>query len=187
MAVDTSKIRAYQNGLVAVTDFGVTNPALPTDATTSLNSSVYKEVGAITEDGITDTASQDFNDIYMWQGNTLAVSLPGQNSQTFKFAAMEMNLTTVSLAYPGSTITQITGGLTIAQKPPVRDLRTWIFHGIDGTKLQRIVVPSGQITERGDVVWSSEDVTVWEFTVTAYVDASGNIAYRYIVDSALGL
>lgn len=186
MAVDTTKIRAYQTGLVACSGFGVTGVTLPTNATSSLSGS-FSEVGAITEDGVTDTSSLEFNDIYMWQGNTLAVSLPGQNSQTFKFAAMEMNLTTVGLAFPGSTITQVTGGLTIAQKPPVRDLRTWVFHGIDGTKIQRIVVPSGQVTERGDVVWSSADVTVWEWTVTCYVDASGNIAYRYIVDNALGI
>jgi hypothetical protein len=184
MAVDTTKIRAFQNGAVSVGAFGAT-PTLPTSYSASLTG--FTEVGAITDDGITDTTSQDFNDIYMWQGNTLAVSLPGQNSLKFKFASMEMNLVTIGLNYPGSTITQITGGVTIAQKPPVRDLRSWVFHGIDGTKIQRVVVPSGQITERGDVVWSSADVTVWEYTVTCYVDASGNIAYRYIADASLGV
>lgn len=185
MAVDTTKIRAFQTGLVAVSGYGVTNPTLPTDATTALVGATYKEIGAITSDGITDAASQETNDIYMWQGNALAASLIGQTEQTFSFAAMELNLQTVSLAYPGSTITQTAYGLSIAQKPPVRDLRTWIFHGIDGTKIQRVVVPLGQISERGEVVWSSEDVTVWEWTVKAFVDASGNLAYRYIVDASL--
>ncbi len=185
MPVDTTKIRAFQTGLVAVSGYGVTNPTLPTDATTALNSAIYKEIGAITSDGITDANSQETNDIYMWQGNALAASLIGQTEQTFSFAAMELNLQTVGLAYPGSTITQTAYGLSIAQKPPVRDVRTWVFHGVDGTKIQRIVVPLGQISERGEVVWSSEDVTVWEWTVKAFVDSSNNLAYRYIVDSSL--
>ena len=187
MAVDVTKIRAYQSGLVACSGYGVSSPTLPTNATSSLNPAIYSEVGALTDAGVTDSMSQDFNNIYMWQGNTLAATLLGKNSQTFKFAAMETNLTTVGLAFPGSTLTQVTGGMTIAQKPPVQDIRAWVIHGISGASLQRVVVPLGQITSRGDVVWSAENVTVREWTVTCYVDALGNIAYRYLVDAALGL
>lgn len=185
MAVDTGLIRAYQNGLVAVTDFGVTNPTLPTDGTSALNASLYKEIGALTADGITDSTSQDFNDIFMWQGNALAASLPGEYTKTFQFAAMETNLITLGVAYSGSTITQTAEGVTIAEKPPARDVRAWVFHGVDGARKQRIVVPLGQVSERGDVVWSSQDVTVFQWTVKCFVDGSGNVAYRYFVDPSL--
>ena len=73
----------------------------------------------------------------------------------------------------------------MAEKPPVRDLRTWVLHGIDGTKAQRVVIPLGQISVRGDVVWSSQDVTVYQWTVKCFIDGDGNVAYRYFVDSAL--
>jgi hypothetical protein len=63
-----------------------------------------------------------------------------------------------------------------------------VFHGIsDSGKLQRVVVPLGQVSERGDLVWSSKDLTVYEFTVKCFVDASGNVAYRYFYDSTLTL
>lgn len=185
MAVDTSLIRAYQNGLVAVTDYGVTSPVLPTNGTTGLDAGVYKEIGALTADGVTDATSQDFNDIFMWQGNALAASLPGEYTKTFQFAAMETNLITLGVQYSGSTIIQTAEGVTIAEKPPARDVRTWVFHGIDGGRKQRIVVPLGQVSERGDVVWSSQDATVYEWTVKCFLDPSGNVAYRFIVDSAL--
>ncbi len=185
MAVDTTKIRAFQTGLVAVSGYGVSNPTLPTDPTTGLNATIFKEVGALTSDGITEATSQDTNDIFMWQGNALAASLPGDYTKTFSFAAMETNLITAGLQWPGSTITQTAYGLSVAEKPPVRDLRAWVLHGIDGIKAQRIVIPRGQISERGDVVWSSQDVTVYQWVVKCFVDGSGNVAYRYISDLSL--
>ena len=185
MAVNTAAIRAYQNGLVAVSGYGVTSPALPTNGTDALNGAIYTEVGAITSDGITEATAQDTNDIFMWQGNALAASLPGDYTKTFSFAAMEQNLVTMGLQFPGSAITQTAEGVTIAEKPPVRDLRTWVLHGIDGTKAQRVVLPLGQISERGDVVWSSQDVTVWNWVVKIFPDANGVVAYRHVVDSAL--
>ncbi len=186
MTVDTSKIRAYTNGLVAVSGYGVVGPTLPTDATTGLNGALYFDVGTITSDGITDSTSQDSNDIFMWQGNALAASLPGQYTKTFQIAAMETNLITLGVQYAGSTITQTAYGVSIAEKPPTVDKRAWVLHGIsDAGKLQRVIVPLGQVTERGDVVWSSEDVTVYAWTIKAFTDSSGNVAYRYIVDPAL--
>lgn len=187
MAVDTSAIRAYQNGLVAVSGYGVTNPVLPTDGTSSLNPAVYGDIGAITSDGITEATSQDTNDIFMWQGNALAASLPGEYTKTFQFAAMQTTLVTLGVQFPGSTITQTAEGVSIAEKPPVRDIRTWVLHGMDGTRAQRIVIPLGQVSERGDVVWSSQDVTVYQWTVKCFLDGNGNVAYRYYVDSALAL
>ncbi|MEU3452180.1 hypothetical protein ABZ671_00855 [Micromonospora sp. NPDC006766] len=187
MGVNTQAIRAYQNGLVAVSDYGSGTVALPTNGTSALDAGIYKEVGAITSDGITEATSQDTNDIFMWQGNALAASLPGDYTKTFQFAAMETTLVTLGLQFPGSTITQTAEGVTIAEKPPVRDLRTWILHGVDGTKGQRIVIPLGQISERGDVVWSSQDVTVYQWTVKAFIDGSGCIAYRHYVSADLAL
>lgn len=184
MAVDTDLMRAYTNGLVAVVDYGVTSPTLPTDGTSGLDAA-FREIGALTADGITESTSQDRNDIFIWQGNALGRSLPGQYTKTFKLAASETNLITLGVQFAGSTITQTAEGVTVAEKPPTSDRRAWVFHGIDGTRKQRIVVPYGEVTERGDVVWSSENVTVYEWTVSCYVDGSGNVAYRYYVDDSL--
>jgi hypothetical protein len=187
MALNAALIRAYQNGEVSVGAYGAT-PALPTDATSTLSTLDYTGLGLLTSDGITEATSIDYTDVFAWQGNALVASLPGDYVQTFQFAAMQQSLAVLGLAMPGSTITQTAYGASVVQKAPVRDPRTWVIHGIDGTRLQRIVVPSGQITERGDVVWSSQDVTVWEWTVKCYPDAAnGAYAYRYYVDPSMAL
>jgi hypothetical protein len=187
MALDATLIRAYQNGEVSVGASAAT-PALPTDATTTLSVLDFTGTGLLTDNGIIETTSQDYQDIFAWQANALVASLPGKYVQSFKFAAMQQSLVNLGLQMPGSTITQTAYGASVIQKTPTRDLRTWVLHGIDGTRLQRIVVPSGQITERGDRVWSSQDVTIYEWTVKCFPDtANSAYAYRYYVDASLAL
>jgi hypothetical protein len=187
MALNATLIRAYQNGEVSVSAASAT-PALPTDATSVLSTLDFTGTGLITDDGITESFSQDYNDIFAWQGNALVASLPGELSVTFKFACMQQTLVNLGLQFPGSTLTQTAYGASLVQKATVRDLRTWIVHGIDGSRLCRIVIPQGMITERGDVVWSSQDVTIYEWTVTCYPDAANSAyTYRYWVDSSMAL
>lgn len=184
MAVTTDLIRAYTNGLVAVTATGDTSITYPTNASSALSAD-YFEIGAVTDDGISETTTQDRTDIFIWQGAALARRIPGQFTKEFKFAAAETNLITLGVQFAGSTITQTAEGVTIAEKPPSSDVRSWVLHGVDGTRKQRIVIPQGEVTERGDVVWAAEDITVYEWTVSCYVDGSGNVAYRYYLDASL--
>lgn len=185
MAVDVDLIRAYTDGLVACTAAGVINGTLPTNASSALDAG-FSEVGAITSDGITEATSQDRADVFIWQNNALARSVPGQFTKQFTFAAAETNLITVGVQFPGSTITQTAEGLTVQETPPVTDVRNWVLHGIDGlSRALRLVVPRGEVTERGDVVWTGEGITVYEWTLRGYVDPSGFVAYRYYLDASL--
>lgn len=185
MAVDVDLIRAYTDGAVYTHDPdtpGTITP--PTNATTALAAG-FLQVGAITADGITEATNQDRTDIFIWQGNALARRLPGQFTKTFSFAAAETNLLTLGIQFPGSTITQTASGASVAEKPPTSDVRAWVLHGIDGDRLQRVYLPKAEVTERGEVVWSSGDVTFYEWTLSAYVDGSGVCAYRFYDDDAL--
>lgn len=183
MAVDIDLIRAYTDGAVYTHDPDTPGTiTAPTDATTALAAG-YLAVGAISSDGITEATSQDRTDIFIWQGNALARRIPGQFTKTFQFAAAETSLLTLGLQFPGSTITQTASGATVAEKPPSSDIRAWVLHGIDSaTRVQRIYLPKAEVTDRGDVVWSAENVTVYEWTLSCYVDDTGVVAYRYYLD-----
>jgi len=182
MAVDITLLRAYTDGAVYTHDIGATITA-PTNATSALDVD-FKEVGAVSDDGITESFSQDRTDVFIWQGATLARRLPGQTSLTFTFAAAETKLLTLQLQYPGSTVASTTEGASVAQKAPTTDIRAWVLHGKDGaSRAQRVYIPNGEITERGDVVWSSGGITVYEWTLSAYVDTNSVFAYRYYIDA----
>lgn len=184
MAVDTALIRAYTNGLVATTEPGDTSVVLPTNASTPLSAD-FIEIGAISEDGVAEAMSQDVTDVFMWQNGALARRIKGQSTKTFTFAAIETSLITLGVHFSGSVITQTAEGVTVEEAPPGTDVRPWVIHGIDGGKAVRIVVPRGEITERGDLPMSSQGLTVYEWTLSAYVDTNGKWAYRYYLDDAL--
>lgn len=186
MAVDVNLIRAYTDGAVYTHEPSATITA-PTDASSALDVD-FKEVGAISEGGLTESTSQDRTDIFIWQGAALARRIAGQYTKTFTLAAAETTLFNLGLNYPGSTITQTAEGASVAEKPPAQDIRKWVLHGTDGTtRKQRIYIPSGEITERGDVVWSSGNITVYEWTLSCYVDGSGVVCYRYFLDDEMSL
>ncbi len=186
MALNAALVRSYQNGEVSASAAGA-SPALPTDATTPLSALDFTGTGLLTDDGVTETSGQDYERKYAWQGGALIATLPGPFEKSFKFAATQQSIFNLGLQMPGSTITQTAYGVSIAEKAPTIDKRVWVIHGISGAILQRIVCPSGQITERGDVVWSFNDITVYEWTVELFPDSSLNYTYRYIVDPSMAL
>lgn len=183
MAVDIDLIRAYTDGLVATHDPDTPGViAAPTDASTALAAG-FLHVGAISSDGLTEATSQDRTDVFIWQGAALVRRIPGQFTKRFTFAAAETSLFNLGIQYPGSTITQTAEGASVAEKPPSTDIRAWVLHGMDGAnRAQRVYLPKAEVTERGDVVWSAENITVYEWTLDAYVDDTGVVAYRYYLD-----
>jgi hypothetical protein len=184
MAVDVDLIRAYTNGGVYTTDPGVTAPA-PTNASSSLDI-LFKEIGAIGEDGISETSSQDTTPIVIWQNGATARKIRGSFERQYTFAAAEMNDVVAGIQWSGSTITKTAEGLEIDERPPGTDIRQWVLHGIDGTKAERIYIPKGEVTERGDVVWSSGAITVREWTLSVYVDGE-TITKRWLLDEDLAI
>lgn len=185
-APDITMLRAYVDGAVYCTNFGVTNATAPIDASSSVDAA-FKAIGGVTDDGLTETTTQDRTKIYLWQKNQLARQIAGQYEKVFKFAAAETNLITLGIHYGGSTITQTAEGVSIAESPPTGDIRQWILHGIDGNKAERLYIPLGEVTNRGDKVWSSKSITIYEWELTAYLDTNGHPDYRYILDDALAL
>jgi hypothetical protein len=182
--IDTDLLRAYVNGYVATVEAGNSSAVLPTNGTSPLSGD-YFGVGALTEDGIAEAIEQDVTDVFIWQNGALGRRIKGNTTKTWTFAAAETNLVTLGVHYSGSTITQTAEGVTVEEKPPGVDVRPWVLHCIDGSRLLRIVVPRGEVTERGETPINGTGLTIYEWTLSAYPDSAGNLAYRYYVDDAL--
>jgi hypothetical protein len=53
---------------------------------------------------------------------------------------------------------------------------------VDLPRTYRIVVPNGQITERGDISFTRTGSVQYSVTLEAYPDATGNSVYLYRSD-----
>lgn len=186
MAVDVDLIRAYTDGHVSTHEPGATITA-PTDASTALDVD-FKQIGAISSEGLGEQTAQETTSVFIWQNNALARKIKGEFTKTFTFAAAETSLFNLGLQFPGSTITQTSEGASVAEKPPATDVRAWVLHGTDGAnRALRVYLPKAEIETRGDVQWSSGGITVYEWTLAAYVDSLGFVAYRFYLDDDMAL
>lgn len=162
--------------------------ALPTDETTALNVA-FKSLGYVGEDGLTETQDRSTNKVRAWGGDTVKV-VQTEFSLTYSFTLIESVNGDVLKEIAGAanvTSTAATSGsgakhavkITADQLPH----RSYVFEVKDGDARIRIVVPDGQITEIGEVVYSDEGVVGYPVTIEAYRDATlGAQAVKYIND-----
>jgi hypothetical protein len=160
-----------------------TGTTAPTNATAAL-SATYKEIGWISEDGIVEGVSEDYNEIKGWDGSVVR-KVRTSSDRTLKFTALETNATVLDLFYAGSTVAADGKKITIGSSSSAKKM--FVFDVLDGDSICRIVVANGEVTERGDVTHANGEGTAYEFTITAYPDSNGvtmTKLYSNVIDGA---
>ena len=166
---------------------------LPTTATETLNAA-FKDMGFVSEDGVVNSNSPDSEKIKAWGGQTVLV-VSTENNDTFQMTLIEvLNRNVASAVYnPGNVAViedashnEIGYKITVNADPSehasyVIDIR------MTGGAMKRIVIPDGQISERGDITYKDDEAVGYDITVDALPDASGNNHYEYtLYGSAAG-
>lgn len=169
MALDSGNVRVGVTGVVYVAPLGTT---LPTSVSATPNAA-FKDVGYISDGGITQSVSVDTTDIVAWQNATTVRTLQTGHTVTYQLEFLEVNWLTLDTYYGN-----FSGGAShLTSDTTLR--KSWIIHVDDGTDDMRVVIPEGQITERGDTVFVSGDAVKLPITITAYPDDTGVKAYIY--------
>lgn len=146
---------------------------LPTNTTTALNAA-FDEVGYISDDGVTQSISEDITDLKAWQNGDVVRKIQTSHDLTYQFTMIETSDVTLEAYYGNyaAGAVQITGTQL--------DHHAWVLEVEDGDDDIRIVIPDGQITERGDIVYQNGDAIGYPVTITAFPDDSGVKAYLYV-------
>lgn len=164
MALDSSKVVVAVSGAVSVAP---TATAAPTDAATALNVA-FKDMGYISEDGITETRDRSTDDIKGWQGSATVRTVVTDSTLTYEFTMLETTIRTQSLAY-GATATS---SAVLVSAAATGGRQSFVIDVIDGANLTRIYIPQGEVTEVGDTTYASGEPVSFPVTITAYPDTT---------------
>ena len=140
----------------------------------------WSDCGYISDDGLTESVDEDSEEFTPWQSASPIRIETTRATKTFQFTCWETNWTTVSLYYrveaddvtvSGTAPNEIVSFNEAGR--PKRQLRQFGFDVIDGNYHRRAICPLAEVTERGDVVYKSDELIGYELTVTAYPGSDG--------------
>lgn len=160
--------------------FAPAGTTLPTDASTAL-ASAFKNLGYVSEDGVTNSLSKETTEIKEWGGDVVDTVLNGQ-TDTFQFTLIEsLDVDTLKAIYGNDNVTEASGAITITVNASEAPSGVYVIDMAQkGGKLKRIVIPNGKVSELGDIVYKADEAVGYDVTVSAALDASGNTHYEYI-------
>lgn len=145
MGKDVDQIVVGANGTIRVAPVGTAAPASEVAAPAA----GWIDVGYSDENGVTMTDSKTFAAIPVWQLFYPARRIITDRDLTLGFVLRQWNKTTVPFAFGGGTLSIPTAGhfKYVPPAPEKVDERALMVDWIDGTKIYRLIVPRGLVTE----------------------------------------
>lgn len=154
----------------------------PPDATTALDAA-FKELGFVSEDGVTNNNSPESDNIKAWGGQVVMVVqtekpdewqltfIEATNPEVLKTVYGDGNVTEDAEA---GTITVQATAAQLAEHPYVIDMV------LNGGALKRVVIPNGSLKEVGEIVYKDDEPIGYQVTLAALPNADGVTHFEYI-------
>jgi hypothetical protein len=156
---DASKVVVGVTGKVWV---GATSATGPTASDSVLTG--FTDLGFVSADGLSITPEKSTTNINAWQDSALVRTVVTESSLTYSFTLLETSEDAVEL-YFGSTITD---GKVLVNPANTGGRKSFVFDVVDGDKVIRHYIPSGEIISVEAQTVASGDAMGYGITVTAY-------------------
>ena len=164
-----------------------TTTNLPVDAKSKLNEN-FKELGFVSEDGLTNSNSTDGDSVKAWGGSQV-LQTQTSKEDTFTFTLIEAtNIDVLKTVFGDKNVSgELATGISITVNSKEPEEQAWVIDMIlRNNTLKRIVIPLGKISEVGDVVYNDSDPVGYEITLKCSADSKGNMHYEYIQGTEAG-
>ena len=154
--------------------------SLPTDATTTLNAA-FKELGYVSEDGVSNNNTPDSDNIKAWGGATVLV-VQNEKTDEWTLTLIEaLNENVLKTVYGDSKVTVNGTAITVQATPEQLAEACYVIDmSLKGSALKRVVIPDGAISEVGEIVYKDDEPIGYEITINALPDNSNVNHYEYI-------
>lgn len=162
--LDSNNVRVAVTGAWYVAPAGTTGPT----AADSVLPATWNNVGYLSEDGTTRTTDRSTNDIKAWQNGAPVRTVVTDSSVSYGFTIIETTRNSVAL-YTGATIGS--DGTYDVFPSNTGGRRSFVFDVLDGSKVRRVWIPEGEVTEVGDQTFAGGDAVGFEITIKAYASA----------------
>lgn len=177
MANDATKVRVGKPLATGGILIAPTGSVLPTDNSTAPDVA-FVACGFIGDGGVTQSIATDVQEIKAWGGDTVR-KIQTSHDLTYQFRMIETTDVTLKKYYGDGNVTTALGITTVKINSTELGHDCYLLEVDDGGDRVRVVIPDGQITDRGDIVFQDADVVGYDVTVTCYPDTDGNKAYLY--------
>lgn len=158
---------------------------LPTSADATLGT-VFKGMGYISADGLTNTNNASTSSIKAWGGDTVLVA-QSDKTDTFQFTLLEsLNTDVLSAIFGTDNVSgTLSTGITVNVNAEQQDEAIWVIDMVlKGNVAKRIVIPDAAISALADVVYKDDTAIGFGVTISALPDSNGNTHYEYIKQAA---
>lgn len=154
---------------------------LPTDASTALDAA-FKDMGYISEDGVTNSFSPESETIKAW-GGTPVLTIQDSREDTFQMTFISaMNTEVQKMVYGDSNVTGTDFSTGVSISANADELTEYVYV-IDmiakGNIAHRVVLPKAKPTEIGEVVYSDTEAVGYDVTLGCVADDEGQTHYEY--------
>lgn len=163
MALVAENVRVAVTGAVYVAP---TTATAPVDADTAPAGVDWKDLGYVHEDGVTEGRDRSTEQMRAWQNAALVRETVTEADMSYQFRLVETKKETVELYY-GGTVNTVNGSIEI-DPAKTGGRKSFIIDVIDGSDFIRAYIPSGEITEVGEQVYSNGEPIGYEVTIKAY-------------------
>lgn len=141
--------------------------ALPASAVDELNAA-FKCVGYIANEGVTNDNNIETDSYHAWGGDVVIV-YQTEKTDKFNWNMIETLNEEVQKAFhgDGNVSGTLADGMTVRVNANDLDENVWVIELSLRGAFRRIVIPSGKVSEKGEVTYQDEDVIKYPITITA--------------------
>lgn len=175
MALTAENVRVAVTGAIYGAPSGTT---LPTAVDTEPDGA-FEELGYVSEDGVTQAIGSERNEIKAWQNGDVVRKVQTSHDVTYQLAFLETTPAVLEAYYGNYDDSGGAGEAVVELRGDSGTRQAWILNVLDGDNKQRVVIPDGEVTDQGDVVYVNGEAIQYDVTITAYPDENGVKAYLY--------